>query len=61
VAELMDPQYAANAFYEALQAVDGWQQLSLTAAAQAVQVSAYPDAYAKHETAATAVVAALST
>ena len=59
VAEVMDPQYAANAFYEALEGVDAWQQLSLTAAAQAVQVSAYPDAYAKHEVAATATVTAL--
>lgn len=29
--------------------IDGWQTMSLTAAAQAVQGSAYPDAYAKWE------------
>jgi murein DD-endopeptidase MepM/ murein hydrolase activator NlpD len=40
--------------------VPGWQQLALTEAAQAVQRSAYPDAYAKHEPAATALVNALA-
>lgn len=33
-----------------------WQQLSVTQAAQRVQVSAYPDAYAKHEPMARALV-----
>jgi hypothetical protein len=39
--------------------VPGWANLSLTQAAQAVQVSAFPDAYAQHEERATTVVAAL--
>ncbi|NUT34281.1 MAG: hypothetical protein HOV79_14530 [Hamadaea sp.] len=60
VAQIMDPQYAAKAFYDVLVTVDGWQSMALTAAAQSVQVSAYPDAYAKHETAATAIVKALN-
>jgi hypothetical protein len=59
VAQLMRPAYAARAFYSALNEVPGWQQLSLTQAAQAVQVSAFPDAYAKHEDRAATVVAAL--
>ncbi|MFU8876092.1 hypothetical protein [Micromonospora sp. SL4-19] len=59
VAELMRPAYAARAFFTALNEVPGWQDLSLTAAAQAVQVSAFPDAYAQHEDRATTVVAAL--
>lgn len=46
------PSYAARAFYEALKRVDGWRGLPLTVAAQRVQRSAYPDAYAKHEPAA---------
>ncbi|MCP2327614.1 hypothetical protein HDA40_006121 [Hamadaea flava] len=33
--------------------------MALTAAAQAVQVSAFPDAYAKHESAATKAVTTL--
>ncbi|MEV6970427.1 hypothetical protein AB0M47_35505 [Hamadaea sp. NPDC051192] len=59
VAEIMDPAYAAKAFYQALQRVDGWATMALTVAAQAVQVSAYPDAYAEHESAATKVVTTL--
>ncbi|MEU8262229.1 hypothetical protein AB0C02_16565 [Micromonospora sp. NPDC048999] len=59
VAELMQPAYAARAFFTALAEVPGWAGLSLTQAAQAVQVSAYPDAYAQHEERATTVVAAL--
>ncbi|MEV7230182.1 MULTISPECIES: hypothetical protein [Polymorphospora] len=60
VRDLMDPEYAARRFYEALKKVDGWQRLSLTAAAQAVQKSAYPGAYAKHESRATTIVKALT-
>ncbi|WP_435817293.1 hypothetical protein [Micromonospora aurantiaca (nom. illeg.)] len=59
VAQLMRPAYAARAFYAALREVPGWEDMSVTAAAQAVQVSAYPDAYARHEKRATTVVSAL--
>ncbi|MEU8073047.1 hypothetical protein [Micromonospora sp. NPDC048169] len=59
VAQLMRPAYAARAFYAALREVPGWEDMSVTAAAQAVQVSAYPDAYARHEKRASTVVAAL--
>jgi murein DD-endopeptidase MepM/ murein hydrolase activator NlpD len=54
--QLQNPQYAARKFYEKLLTVDGWQQMALTDAAQRVQVSAYPDAYAKHEPTATQIV-----
>ncbi len=57
-AEVMDPEHAATSFYEHLQRVPRWQSLPLTDAADAVQRSAYPDAYAKHETRAAAIVAA---
>ncbi|WP_165878064.1 hypothetical protein [Micromonospora sp. MW-13] len=59
IRDLMRPAYAARVFYEALLEVPGWQDMSVTAAAQSVQVSAFPDAYARHEQRATAVVAAL--
>ncbi|NLU79687.1 hypothetical protein HCA58_15095 [Micromonospora sp. HNM0581] len=59
VRDLMRPEYAARAFYEALLKVPGWQQMSLTLAAQAVQISAFPYAYAQHEQRAGTVVAAL--
>lgn len=47
--QLQDPVYAASAFYDALLRVPNWQALSLTEAAQKVQKSAYPNAYADHE------------
>jgi hypothetical protein len=49
VAQLTDPVYATNAFYDALQKVDGYDSMEITVAAQEVQRSAYPDAYADHE------------
>lgn len=49
VAELMDPPTSARKFYKALKRVDGWQHMPVTAAAQAVQRSAFPYAYAQHE------------
>jgi hypothetical protein len=59
VAQLMNPRYAADAFYERLLKVSDWESKSLGAAAQAVQRSAVPDAYAEHEKRATRVVDAL--
>src|SRR4051794_34201536 len=52
VAARMDPTASATLFYTALLAIPHWQDLSLTAAADLVQHSALPDAYAKWETAA---------
>ena len=60
VAECMDPEHSSRSFYEALQRVPGWQNLPVTMAAQAVQVSAFPDHYAKHEPLARQLVAALA-
>jgi hypothetical protein len=60
VRDLMRPAHASRAFYEALLKVPGWQQMSLTMAAQAVQISAFPYAYAQHEERAATIVAALT-
>jgi cell wall-associated NlpC family hydrolase len=60
-AQVTDPAYATRAFYTALVAVPGWQTLPLTIAAQAVQRSAHPRAYAPHEARAKRIVAAVST
>ncbi|MGK5442824.1 M23 family metallopeptidase [Micromonospora sp. URMC 105] len=60
VGQRMSPDYAARKFYEKLLKVDGWEQLPLTLAAQRVQISAYPDAYAKHEDIAGQIVNALT-
>lgn len=55
-AQVQDPVYASRKFYEKLQTVKGWEKTSLTRAAQKVQRSAYPNAYAKHEALATQIV-----
>ncbi|SCL33121.1 hypothetical protein GA0070616_4640 [Micromonospora nigra] len=59
VGRLMDPEFATRQFLTALLRVPGWQRMRLTDAAQAVQVSAYPGHYARHEGLATEVVDAL--
>jgi hypothetical protein len=47
--QVQDPRYAARAFYNQLLRVPGWEQMRLTDAAQAVQRSAFPEAYQKWE------------
>ena len=59
-AQVMDPVYAANAFYNGLEKVPGYLDLPITDAAQAVQRSAFPQAYAKHEGPARAFASALT-
>jgi murein DD-endopeptidase MepM/ murein hydrolase activator NlpD len=54
--QVQDPQHAATKFYEKLLRVPRWDTLPLTEAAQKVQASAYPDAYAKHEALAAQIV-----
>jgi murein DD-endopeptidase MepM/ murein hydrolase activator NlpD len=54
LADLMDPAASAGLFYDALERVEGWEELPLTVAAQRVQVSAFPDAYADDEAGARA-------
>src|SRR3954451_14913308 len=49
MADLMNPARAAGKFYAALLNVPGWQTMPVTVAAQAVQRSAFPDAYADDE------------
>jgi murein DD-endopeptidase MepM/ murein hydrolase activator NlpD len=58
--QLLDPAYTSRKFFEKLLKVKGWEQMALTDAAQAVQRSAYPDAYAKHEPLASQVVDTLT-
>ncbi|MFI7576197.1 M23 family metallopeptidase [Micromonospora sp. NPDC049497] len=60
VAQRMTPEYAARKFYEKLAQIPGWEDMPLTLAAQKVQVSAFPDAYAKHEDLAGTIVNALA-
>jgi acyl-CoA synthetase (AMP-forming)/AMP-acid ligase II len=50
------PDLRILAFLKGLKQVDGWDKMPLTDAAQTVQVSAYPDAYAQWEKQATDIV-----
>jgi hypothetical protein len=59
-AQILDPVYAAGRFYRGLLDVPGWRDMPLTAAAQAVQRSAFPFAYARHEQLAATLVQRLT-
>lgn len=58
--QIMDPAYSAARFYAHLKDVPGYSRLPLTVAAQRVQRSGYPQAYAKHEPDAALLAAALT-
>lgn len=58
--QLLDTVYATNAFYDALVKISNYRDLPITEAAQAVQRSAFPDAYADHEADARILASALS-
>ncbi len=49
VAQILDPVYASNKFYDALVKIDGYQSMEITKVAQLVQRSGSPLAYADHE------------
>jgi len=66
VAQLTDPWESSRRFYggpgvptRGLLDIAGWEGMPLTVAAQSVQISAYPDAYAKWEASAWAWLAEL--
>ncbi len=71
VAELMDPTYQARAFFggptgpnypsaRGLLDIPGWQSMDPGEAAQAVDVSAYPDRYQNYQPVAEAILTALT-
>ena len=68
VAQIRDLTLGARAFYglashtsnPGLTDIKGWEQMTIGQAAQAVEVSAFPSRYAKHEAAARAIVAKLA-
>lgn len=47
--QILDPVYATTKFYDALVKIDGYESMEITKVAQAVQKSAFPEAYADHE------------
>jgi hypothetical protein len=60
VEQIMDPNYAINAFYDVLVEIEGYQGLEITDAAQRVQRSGFPDAYGDHEPEGRAFASALT-
>ncbi|MFB9555625.1 hypothetical protein ACFFTP_15705 [Streptomyces roseoviridis] len=58
--QILDPVYSSAKFYEGLEKVPGYSRLPLTVAAQKVQRSGFPQAYAKHEPDAALLSAALT-
>jgi hypothetical protein len=57
--QILDPRYAIGRFYSALEKVHGYGDMAITEAAQRVQHSAFPAAYAAHEPAARALASTL--
>ncbi|MBG0740356.1 hypothetical protein IV500_13295 [Paeniglutamicibacter antarcticus] len=58
--EILDPVYSTNAFFNVLVTVRGYETLPITEAAQKVQRSAYPEAYAQREPQGRAFASALT-
>jgi len=59
-AQILDPYYSSNSFYEALSQVEGYENMPIDEAAQLVQRSADGSAYAPHEDNARALASALT-
>ncbi len=59
VAEIMDPHYSTGAFYDALAKIDDYESMEINDAAQLVQRSGFPEAYAQHEEYARALASSL--
>jgi hypothetical protein len=57
--QIRNPAYAAGRFYDELVKIDGYRDLEITDAAQRVQRSGFPRAYADHEPQARALASAL--
>ena len=58
--QILNPYYSINTFYDALARIDGYESLRITEAAQLVQRSAFPEAYADHEADARVLASALT-
>ena len=60
VEQIMDPVYSTGKFFDGLVKVAGYAEMPVTEAAQAVQRSGFPDAYAQHEPKSRAWASALT-
>ena len=59
-AQIRNPSYAVNKFYDQLEKIRGYQQMRITEAAQRVQHSGFPEAYEDHATDGRALASALT-
>jgi len=60
VEQISDPHYSIGRFYDGLAKVRGYSSMEITVAAQKVQRSAFPGAYAQHEDDARALASSLA-
>jgi len=58
--QLMDPDYAAGKFYDALVKINNWESDDINDVAQKVQRSGHPEAYNDHEADARVLASALT-
>jgi hypothetical protein len=58
--QILDPWHSSGTFYDALERITGYEHLRITVAAQRVQRSGYPEAYAEHAPDARALASALT-
>jgi hypothetical protein len=58
--QILNPYYATNSFYDELAQLDGYDSMRVTVAAQHVQRSGFPEAYADHEADARVLASALT-
>jgi len=59
VEQILDPHYSIGRFYDGLVKVTGYESMAITEAAQEVQRSGHPGAYAQHEDYARALASTL--
>src|SRR4051794_6596239 len=59
-AQIRNPVYATNRFYDALVKIDGYRTMRITEAAQRVQHSGFPEAYDDHAADGKALASALT-
>ena len=60
IEEIMDPWYSTTQFYKTMERVKKWETKDINDVAQAVQRSAFPQAYRQHESNARALASALT-
>jgi hypothetical protein len=60
VEQITDPWYSSATFYKAMERIRNWKTKDINNVAQAVQRSAYPDAYRKHVPNARALASSLT-